>query len=456
MVATTNGNGHAEAEPTLQVMQARTLQANRLRALAAVASDLIMRGQVASLAGLTFGGKRDLYDALGYARTLRLVDFRERFKRGGLARRLVTALPTACWRGSAELQEDANPETHTAFETAWNALQERLHVWSVFQRTDILAGLGNYACILIGAVGELATELPKMKDESGVLYLTPYSEEELRVESYVEKTSDPRFGLPVRYQLSTSVGKTKVQSFVHHSRVLHVADGLLDDRVNGDPRLAVVWNYLDDLDKVVGGGSEAFWLRAHQGFHADIDPEMKLKPDEIAALQNQVEEFAHQMRRTVGTKGVKFEALGSDVANFANQVDAIVTLLAGTIGIPKRILVGSEMGQLASSQDRENWNERVADRRHDFCEAMVIRPFVDRLIKVGGLPAPKQYEVRWPELIALSAGEKADIATKWADLNQKAGETVVTGSEIRDRVLDLDPLSPEQLAQQDQGGVPGE
>ena len=71
-----------------------------------------------------------------------------------------------------------------------------------------------------------------------------------------------------------STGEKKV----HWSRIIHVTDGLLDDEFYGFPRLQRVWNKLDDLLKVVGGGSEAFWLLATPTRQYDIDPKVPVKP----------------------------------------------------------------------------------------------------------------------------------------------------------------------------------
>jgi uncharacterized protein len=89
-----------------------------------------------------------------------------------------------------------------------------------------------------------------------------------------------------------------------------------------------------------------------------------------------------------GTRGAKLQDLGSAVAQFGPQVDAIMDMIAGGSRVPKRILLGSERGELASTQDKENFDARVKDRRKDHAGPNVFRPFVDRLVWMGALPAP--------------------------------------------------------------------
>lgn len=423
----------------------RTAPAARTRAAAfRAASDLMRRYELATMAGMTFGDRRDVYAALGYKRVLTARDYRDRFRRGGIAQRIVTAYPDATWRGQGELVEDEDPDTVTAFEEQWESLATRLSVWTTLSRADVLSGLGRYSAVLIGVkdkTADMSTPLPKMRGPDDVIYLQPFSEDDAPVETLDEAMDSPRYGRPLLYSFKR-ISTVKATRRVHWSRVVHVADGLLDDDIYGTPRLEPVWNNLDDLEKVVGGGSEAFWLRAHQGYTVDVtdNPETEIDPEEMAAMRDNVEEFAHQMRRVVALRSAKLKALGSDVADFKGNADAILTVLSGTTGIPKRILVGSEMGELASTQDRSNWSERISDRREEFAGPLVVRQLVDRLIEHGALAQPEQYEVRWPTIDSLDEVEKAALTEKLATANQKNGEPVLTTDEIRDRVWKLEPL----------------
>lgn len=429
-----------------------------MRALAEI-SELASRRGMAGAAGITFGGDRDLYEALGYDRVITAKMYRDRFRRGGLAKRVVDAYPKATWRGGAELIEDDDPEISTDFEESWIALEERIHCWTWFQRVDTLAGLGRYAGLLIGAAGELDTELPRMTSPDDVLYLAAYGEDELTVDTLVEDTTSERYGEPEFYKITRKTDK-KLKSAglkdrrVHWSRILHVADNVLDDKVHGEPRMQDVWNYLDDLDKCVGGGSEAFWLRVHQGLYFKIDKDVTLDEDTKKAMKDSANEFIHKMRRTLAFKGADVTPLGSDVSPFSTQVASIVSLISGTTGIPQRILLGSERGELASSQDQENWDTRVKERRNDFAETCVVRPFIARLVEFGALPEPEQYEVRWPEVESMTDRERADYAAALATLNEKAGGLIITAAEIRDLALRLEPLDEADLAEWDDAHQP--
>lgn len=402
--------------------------------------------------GQTFDGKRNLYDALGYKKILFPLDYRSRYERNGVAQRIVETFPKACWRGGANLFEDEDPDTETAFEKAFDELEKQLHVWSVFERVDTLAGLGRYGIILIGGPGELDTPL-KSCSLKQLAYLTPLSEEDAIAEDLDTDPKSKRFGLPQRYavrRLTNAVMSTSSLSRkVHFSRVIHVPDGVLDEPIFGKPRLQGVWNLLDDLEKITGGGAEAFWKRGDAGIQLELDPEVEFGTEEKAALETEIEKYTHGLERIFRTRGIKANRLGSDVADFKGPASAIFDQLSAATGIPQRILMGSERGELASSTDRSNFNDQVSDRRHNFCENVVIRPFIERLIELGTLPEPEQYAPDWPDLNKLDESKRAAIAVQISSVNTAFDGKVITAEEMRERYLDLPPLTDDQQAELD-------
>lgn len=414
-------------------------------------------------AGITFGGKRDTYDILGYQRLLSYTDYRARYLRDGIAKRIVEAYPNATWRGGVELFEDEDPEKDTPFEQDWKDLETKFNIWQRLQQVDILAGLSTYAVLLIGAPGtSLSEELPKGKP-GDLLYFTPFSggggpggdgrsrsaafDADCSIAEFDIDAKSPRFGDVLSYQLKrTDIAAPMLDRSVHWTRVIHVAEGCLTDNVYGVPTLENVWNLLDDLAKVTGGGAEAFWLRANAGIHLDVDKDLAVaapKPGDKSELDNlkqQAEDYANQLTRMIRTRGVAVTQLGSDVANFGPSADAILKQIGGSKGIPTRILTGSEMGTLASEQDAANFDSQVQDRRTGYAGPCIVRRLVDRLIEYGYLTTPKQYEVGWPVEENLDETGKADLAAKLASVNQVYGATVFPDDFIRDKCFDLEAL----------------
>jgi uncharacterized protein len=409
-----------------------------------LASGFNIREQIAQAASITFGGLRNLWAAFGYQDKLGVQDYRRRYARGGIAARVVDAYPEETWKGEGDLFEVEDPDKVTPFEEAWFELSERLKIWPLFKRADTLSGLGRYGAILIGAPGALNAELGRLSGDN-LFFFQPYAEDRLLVEELEKDILNERYAMPLRYKLIADKSMAgSADADVHWTRVVHLGEGLLDDNIYGQPRLQRVWNYIDDLEKVSGGGAEAFWLRAHQGFQLNIDPSVPSNVGAEERLKEEAEKFVHGMQRFFRTRGVKVETLGSDVADFSRPVASVIALISAATGIPQRILLGSERGELASTQDRSNWADRINNRRSEYAGPFIVRALVDRLIEHGALPEPDQYDIRWPSHEP-SDDERASLAVKLAQVNQQNGTVVFSADEIRDRTFGLEPLSPEVI-----------
>src|SRR5690606_19790472 len=129
---------------------------------------------------------------LGYDRDLTPQMYRARFKRNGVARRIVRAFPAATWRGGCELIENEDPDTQTPFEAAFLDLSTRLKLFSALQQADILAGLGEFGVLMIGAPGEWSTPLATKVAPESVAYLTAYGQDEITIDASVTDRKDPR------------------------------------------------------------------------------------------------------------------------------------------------------------------------------------------------------------------------------------------------------------------------
>ena len=226
-----------------------------------VLSELVSRAQLLSRVGKQYDNDRDLYEALGYLTNPSYSDYHERYLRQDIAKRINNAPVSATWRNRFIVRE--NEEEETDFEKAWKEMAKRLRLFSKFTRLDKLVGFGPYAILLCGhsdvqSVNDFANPLGSDVD---LLYVQPYSSDSASVDSYVEDTNDERYGLPRIYRVNFRFPNTKnyQETFVHYSRVIHVAEDLLENETEGQPRLQVVLNRLFDLEKIVGCSSERFW-----------------------------------------------------------------------------------------------------------------------------------------------------------------------------------------------------
>ncbi len=423
----------------------KTTTNGKLGRLTSLVSTIVSRAQLSNRAGITFGNKRDLYAELGYTRTLDYPQYFDRYQRGGIASRIVDAFPTATWRNPPIVSVKENEE----FQEVWDKLVTRLAIYHYLERVDKLAGIGRYAVVFFGTSGGRSAEspLPPVKGPEDLLFLSLFSEENAQIRALVSEVVNPRFGLPDTYNVQF-IGGLDVNSritakIVHSSRVIHIAEGTLEDDVFGCPRLKKVWNYLDDLDKTIGASAEAVWKTVDRGIQFDLDKELDLTPEDEEDFAAEIEEYMHGQKRFFKTKGITTTVLGSTSIDPRGPVEALVGLISGTTGIPQRILMGSARGELSSGQDERNFNSRVRERQLSFAEPIVLRPFLDKLISINVLPEPDgPINIEWPDLAILTDKEAADIAARTGQAIKHVSDQaimVLPPKLFAVKYLDIDP-----------------
>jgi hypothetical protein len=216
--------------------------------------------------------------------------------------------------------------------------------------------------------------------------------------------------LPLTYDIKiTNPGSDNYTTIqVHYTRVIHITDKLLESEVEGVPRLKSVYNRLMDLEKLIGGSAEMFWRGARPGYQFVADEEVG--SIDTSSLQDTFDEWEHKLRRILFNIGGKYEAMEQQVEDPSKQVDVVLSMISAITGIPKRVFIGTERGELASSQDDNMWNDLLLARREGVCEYSIIRPFADRLIEYKILPQSKSgYTLEWEDLWSPSVKEKTAI-----------------------------------------------
>ncbi len=140
----------------------------------------------------------------------------------------------------------------------------------------------------------------------------------------------------------------------------------------------------------------------------------------------------------------------------------LMGLLSGATGIPRRILLGSEAGQLASEQDRANWAERIEERRTSFAEPVILLPFIRKMQDAEVLPQTDDIEIEWPNAFHMSPleenqamAQKARAAVNLSKQNDR-GTPVTTVEESREIIGLPATGAPEQIPQQTQSPDVGE
>ena len=430
-----------------------------------VLSALTDRASLAARLGYQYGGDRDIYQALGYPMSYNItyVDYVSRYTRQDIAKAVIDRPISYTWKGDVNITE-VGVENDTQLEKAWKDLEKELKLKSKFVRLDKLSCIGEYGILLLGFSDVTKPEDMSSPVKSGgknkLLYVRPLGQGHAEIAAYEKNPKDPRYGKPLMYDITitdpenASTESTAIALKVHHSRILHIVPTMLESEVEGEPVLKGIWNRLIDLEKLVGGSAEMFWRGARPGFQGKLDKDFKLSTTMEADLKAQIDEYEHNLRRMLFNEGVNFEALDTQISDPEKHVDIQIQMISAVTGIPKRILTGSERGELASTQDLTSWYSVVQTRREEYAEHVIIRPFVDRMIELGVLPKPStdEYQIEWEDLFASSDKEQAEVGKLRAEAlkaytTNSSAQVLVPPEAFLDYFLGLDDDQIEHLTE---------
>lgn len=381
-------------------------------------------------ASMTYGGARDIYGVAGYPTVLTIQDYLGRYGRQDIATRIVNAAPDDTWRKPPRVLDGPDKEkakANTKFAKAWAKLVTSLDgdlmnidgddrtLWYYLHHADCQSGIGHFGLMVLGFANGQITE-PLVQGQGGnLLYINVLNESQCTLsENDLEKNpQSPRFGRPAVYNIDFGDGQGTRR--VHYSRVIHIAEGGM---VWGVPRMKNVYNRLIDVEKLLAGSGEAGWRSVSRRVIFSTKDGFKL--GETTATKEQVDELLHGNRFAMEVEGMEVNVVSGDIVDPSGPIENQVDFIAGGTGIPQRKLLGSEHGELASSQDDENWNDLIATRRTMHAEPVILRPLIRRLIYAGALPSPSSGSiyVDWPSLYELDDQEQSQVALNYAQVAQ--------------------------------------
>lgn len=391
---------------------------------------IILRDELSEFFGQQFGGDRDTYEVLGYPDEISSEQYRSRYRRDDVAKRIVELPAKDTWKRPPDIV-DNDEENETEFQQSVEQLNNQVRLYHYCKRADINAGIGEYGLLFIGFADGQPLEEPvnegAISGPEDIAYMSPFSQDvvdswTLGRETEEYEPTDKMYNRPVRYVIDFADvdGDPDDEDLreVHHSRVIHIAEDLVESELKGTPRQRAVWNRLVDREKVVGASAEMFWTGADRKFHFNIDSEnaADIPEDQLDDLDDEVQKLVHDMQHYIKTFNTDLDVLSGEEVDPSGIHDVLLKSIASATGIPKRMLEGSERGELASSQDQANWFGQIETRRNTFAEPAILRPLIDRLIEFGVLPEPQEgtYEVQWPNLFELTELEKAEVMLKRA------------------------------------------
>jgi hypothetical protein len=360
-----------------------------------------------SFLGISHSENRNLNTICGWTVDPGYSEYWDMFKRSGYANRIIKSFPRSCWRDGATLKDGPPAEEAESAEEPNVILEDemqqltQLGIFQKLEQADILNRIGSFSVMYIGLPGESNTDVAetgkggKLED----VFFAPYSQRSVTVNKYDQDPQSKRWGLPLEYTLtprnddkdSTSQTVDNRQTIVAHwSRVVHLAEGALDNGIQGEPALRSVFNTLEDYIKIRGMSSESFYRNCVQKFVLLTDE--KLNPQAMAnstqtwaeVIDEAAQNFVNKQKDYLLLKGIRdIEFAEAIIADPKNAEMILIRELSSQTGMPQRLLTGEGPGQLAGNEDKGAWNQIINDRQNQWCAQWLTDALV--ILDVAGL-----------------------------------------------------------------------
>ncbi|WP_435170812.1 anti-CBASS protein Acb1 family protein [Falsirhodobacter sp. 1013] len=403
-----------------------------------------------------FGGsvKQNFYKDFGWPEQLAFQQFYGMYQRNGLATAAVERTIGKTWESHPWLLE-VQPEDHGDETTLEQDIRRRfglLRFWQALMEADRRSLVGEYAGVILRFADGLTMDRPvaNVSGLEGLVEVIPAWQGQLVVGEWDQDETSPTYGKPLSFMFNeTAVGdaKTNRQFRIHPDRVVIWSR---DGSTFGQSMLQPGYNDLLDMQKISGSGGEGFWKNAKSAPVLEVDKEARMQ-DMAEALGIPVEQIVDKLDGVVTDwqtgldsllmlQGITAKTLNVTLPSPEHFHRIPLQSFAASVSMPMKILVGSQTGERASTEDAEEWAQTNMSRRMNIVIPNIMA-VIDRLERFGVLP-DRDWSLDWADLTEASASEKIDRAAKMADINQKAGtrgELAFTADEIRG-VAGYEPL----------------
>lgn len=291
-------------------------------------------------------------------------------------------------------------------------------------------------------------EEPGAKGRLKLVFVQPYSEAQARITQWETNRGSPRYNQPVMYQVTVNdprtgfsgIGPPQSTINVHWTRVIHVPCNPLSSEVLGVPAMRPVLTEILDCRKVMGASAEGYWKNGVGALSFETHPQLGGQVDvDDDELKDMMERLDNSQQKYMRLIGMSAKPVSRDLKDPKLFTDPRVDRICIALDFPKRIFIGSERGELASSQDDSDHNDDIKRRQNGFLTPRMVVPFFDRLIQVGALPKPNyKPKPKLAPMEARMAGEDSEA------MRGEPGEEDLNPDDLPEDDLGLEDLLDEE------------
>lgn len=422
-----------------------------------VVNEFISRTMSPLLQRLFPGYKHDHYKDFGFPEIVDFDFLYAMYQRNSLAKAAVDKTTRKTWQDPPWLLEkprdgsEGATKKETRLEKAIRQHFVDIRFWTKVMEADRRSLVGKFSGIILRVADNKPTNEPLTTVSGGLdalVDIIPAWEGQLKVKEWNTDVQSVAYGEPLMWEydegtigpnMSPSVAGTTRQRrlTIHPSRlIIWSFDGSLDC----DPALKAGVNDLLSLEKIVGAGGEGFWKNAKQAPILEMDKEADFQKmakamgvdqeklvdvmnEQAAAWQRGFDELL--MLQGMTAKLPKIE-LPDPEHFFMNALQSF----AASFDIPLKVLVGTQTGERASTEDASQWNQTCNFRRKNTVIPNILQ-IVKRLEGCGILKENPEWFIDWTDLTEATMLEKIDRAGKMAKVNKDSADIVFTPAEMR-------------------------
>lgn len=389
------------------------------------------------LVGETENGLASMEVALGFPLLEPSINELYRISNRGIGAVAAEKLPESTWARPPKVEDDS---ADSPFSKGWLTLCEKFPVWSTLMLADTQLAYGHYSCIYFNL---------KLREDEGLNSPLVWGNHELsslvEIGAYCEfgihnkpgaqiitdgtNPFDERFALPTEYSITTSSSTgLKVIGPVHWSRILLIHAATMGGYI-GEPRLVKSYDTLVSSKKLhavpeaLKKSGTKIVAGARQGFRLE-------KNDGLRMLKS-LNKMSDDMTDNIIAHGFDVTPLDIKVQDPEKSWEMLRDWLAMETGIPTSTLFGARPNQ-AQGQSSQQYAQVVKSRQIVFATERILRPFIERVIRMGLIPPPMgsikigqpdaSGVLAWPPLYTPSESEIASTFLAKA----KAVETLVS------------------------------
>lgn len=430
------------------------------------------------------GAKHNHYRDFGFPEEVDFDLLYSLYTRNSLAKAAVDKTTRKTWQDPPWLLEKPRDgsEGVTKKETRLEKVIRRhfsdIRFWVKVMEADRRSLVGRYAAVILRVADGKKLDEPLESVRGGLDALVdviPVWESQLNVSKYDTDQNSLTYGDPLMFEYDESAVLTSFKTSktpktvsrklaVHPSRVIIWSfDGSMDQ----DSALQAGVNDLMTIEKIVGAGGEGFWKNSKQAPILEMDKEADITKmakamgidvkDIVDVMNKQVKDYQEGFDEMLMLQGMTARLQKVELPDPEHFFMNALQTFAASFDIPLKVLVGTQTGERASTEDASQWNQTCNFRRKNTVIPNILQ-IVKRLEACGILKENPEWFIDWTDLTESTMLEKIDRAGKMAKVNKDAADIVFTPTEMRATVgyEPADEAELERLREAKQQQQPGQ